>query len=101
MDAGTAGVLGAAVGVMGTLATTWLGHHLKTSRETSLADKRRAMLLELLTQEPYKFRSMKTLSASIGASEMTTAELLIELDCRTADDDRTIWGLASRNPRSQ
>jgi hypothetical protein len=101
VDPGLAAILGAAVGIIGTLLTTLLQHHLQTKPAKSLAEKRRARLMELLTAEGYQWRTMATLSAAIGASEEATAELLLQLDARTSDTDRKIWGLISRNPISQ
>jgi hypothetical protein len=97
LDAGWAAVLGAAVGSAGPVLLYWV----QNKRANSLAEKRRQRLRELLSDPQYQWRSMATLSASIGASDETTAELLIEMDARTWEKDRRSWGLISRNPNAQ
>lgn len=101
LDAGWAGIIGAALGFAATIGGNIVTHWLSGRRANGLAEKRRARLRELLMDPKYQFRSMNTLSASIGASVDATAELLIEMDCRTSDSDRSAWGLISRNPRAQ
>ena len=98
MDEGCAAIVGALIGVAATLAGSALTHWLQTKRQTSLAEKQRNRLRRMLNGEKYKWRSIATLAASIGASEETTAELLIEIDARTSLSNGKSWALESRAP---
>jgi len=101
ISAEVAVTIGAIVGALSTLASTWLAHILSSKRENSLDDKRRARLKMLLSGKRYKWRNIKTLSASIGADEIKTAELLLEIDARASLSNNSSWGLISRNPYPQ
>ncbi len=98
MDSGLAAILGASIGVAGTLASTGLAYHLQNRRKESLADKRKDRLKRMLSGQKYKWRSLEALSAAIGADEMTTAELLIEIDARASIANGKSWALVSRAP---
>ena len=98
MDDSYAAVVGALIGVAATLAGSALTHRLQTKRQTSLAEKRRNRVRRMLSGEKYKWRSITTLAASIGTSEETTAELLIEIDARTSLSNGKLWVLESRAP---
>lgn len=98
LDAGWAGVIGAGVGIVGTLATPIVTQWVQTRGEKRLADKRRERLRKLLSGEKYTWRSMKVLAASIGADEATTAALLIEIDARASLSNGDHWALESRAP---
>lgn len=98
LDAGWAGVLGALIGIFGTLAATWLSHWLQNRRTLSLDEKRRAELLRRLSGPKYAWRSIEHLSAAIGASETVTAELLLEIGARASLTNNKSWALESRKP---
>jgi hypothetical protein len=98
LDAGWAGILGASLGVFGTLAAATLSHHLQNKRATSLAEKRRERLKRELSSEKYSWRSIERLCAVIGADESTTVELLIEIGARMSQTDKKVWALESREP---
>jgi hypothetical protein len=98
LDAGWAGVIGAAIGVTGTIAGAIVTHWLQNRRAASLAEKRRERLKRTLSGEKYTWISMATLAASIGADESTTAELLIEIDARASLTNNGSWALLSRAP---
>jgi type II secretory pathway pseudopilin PulG len=98
LDAGWAGVIGAAIGIAGTLLAPVVTQWVQTRAESRLADKRRRRLLQLLSGAKYKWRSMATLAASIGADHPTTAALLIEIDARASLANGDHWALESRAP---
>ena len=98
LDAGWAGVLGALIGVLGTLATNFLTHKLQNVRALSLSEMRRTRLRDLLNDKKYTWRNIDTLAAAIGADENTTMELLIEIEARVDLKDKKKWALESRVP---
>ena len=98
LDAGWAGVLGALIGVLGTLATTCLTHKFQNARASSLSEKRRARLRRLLSDKKYVWRNIDTLAAAIGADESATMELLIEIEARVDLKDKKKWALETRAP---
>lgn len=98
MDEGLSALVGAVIGAMATLAGSWVTHVLQTRRADSLAEKRRTRLRQILSGTKYTWRSLDTLSASIGADDATTCELLIEIDARASVSNKTSWALVSRAP---
>ena len=98
MDAGSAGVIGAAIGAGATLAGNWLTYWLQNKRTSSLAEKRRQRLIRMLSGDKFTWRSLEALSAAIGADEAITAELLIEIDARASISNGKSWALISRAP---
>ena len=98
MDAEWVGVVGAVIGAVATLSGNWLSFWLQNKRQTSLADKRRQRLRQMLSGNKYKWRSIEALAASIGADEMIAAELLIEIDARASMSNGKSWALVSRAP---
>jgi hypothetical protein len=98
LDAGWAGILGALVGVAGTISGNVLTHWLQNRREDTLAEERRARLRGMLSGDKFTWRSLETLAASIGADEATTTKLLIEIDARASFSNGRSWALISRAP---
>lgn len=98
LDAGWAAVIGAAIGAVATVAGGVVTHWLQNRRASSLAEKRRARLKQMLSGDTYTWRSLNVLAASIGADEITTAELLIEIDARASLTNNQSWALVSRAP---
>lgn len=100
LDAGWAGVLGAAVGAAVGAAATLVGipitHWVQNKRALSLAEKRRERLRGMLSGGQYKWRSLDALSSSIGADDSVTTELLIEIDARASFTNPRSWALVSR-----
>jgi hypothetical protein len=94
LDAGWAAVLGAAVGAAGPIVLYWV----QNRRANALADKRRSRLRGMLNGNKFVWRSLDSLSASIGADDAATTELLIEIDARAAVGDPRKWALISRAP---
>ena len=98
MDAGLAGIIGAVIVASATLSANWLSHHLKTRRDSTLSEKRRDRLRQMLSGERYTWRSLDSLAAAIGADEEETAKLLIEIDARASMSNGRSWALIERAP---
>lgn len=93
-------VAGAAIGILGTLGSTWLSHHLN-SRKQSRIDKTRQKLLKKTLDQAAKtgWVSVETLAHIIGSELDTTRALLIEIEARgSMKSDKEMWSLISRNP---
>ena len=93
-------VAGAAIGILGTLGSKWLAHHLN-GRKQSRIDKARKDLLKKILVGAGKsgWMSVETLAHIIGADLDTTRTLLIEIDARgSMKSDKEMWSLISRNP---
>jgi hypothetical protein len=97
MDSGTAAVLGASVGVVGSLLTTWLNAILTRSGDKQYERKTMEILREAL-QKGENWQSLPSLAALIGAPEGQAKELLIMLGARTRQSQPSMWGLRSKNP---
>ena len=94
-------VMGAAIGTVGSILTTWLNAHLSQKSKFPEYDKGvKALLIAMLTAGP-KWRKIKTLAAVTGLSEQEAKEYLIELGARGSETDGNLWGLISRNPLSE
>lgn len=98
LDAGWAGVIGAAIGALGTFGGSWLSHCLQNRRADALAEKRKKRLRLMLSGTKYTWRGIDTLAASIGADEDTTKALLIEIDARASFTNPKSWALETRAP---
>jgi hypothetical protein len=61
---------------------------------------RKEILRNLLTNRPpgKEWRSMKTLSRSIGADEKETARLLIKVGARRSTGEADMWALRADKP---
>ncbi|KCZ50371.1 hypothetical protein [Hyphomonas pacifica] len=93
-------VAGAAIGILGTLGSTWLAHQLD-GRKQSRIDKARKDLLKktLAGAEKTGWMSVETLAHIIGADLDTTRALLIEINARgSMKTEKEMWSLISRNP---
>jgi len=98
VSAEIAALIGALIGAGASIMTAWLTYWLAKRRENSLDEKRRDRLKLLLGGEKYKWRNIDTLASAIGADDMKTKELLIEIDARQSLSNNSSWGLISRNP---
>jgi hypothetical protein len=92
------GVIGTVAGAAATLSGHWLNHKLQNKRANSIADKRRDRLNRELQDKRYTWRSIERLGASIGADEVTTTELLIEIGARASLTNAKVWALETRAP---
>ena len=91
-------VLGAAIGVVGSLLTTGLNAWLARRNDLDRYDKAAMKLLTQMLEKGRNWRTLKTLSNVIGASENDTKELLLMLGARASETNPELWGLVSRNP---
>lgn len=89
-------IVGAVIGVCGTLLLYWL----QTAPKRKLDKQRSALLLAMLddSQFPQHWRQLSTLSRVIGATEATTKRLLIEIGARGSEKDDSLWGLRKHHP---
>jgi hypothetical protein len=90
-------VLGAAVGSLGTLLTTWLNSWLSSNRLDPY-DKAAMSILKKKLELGGTWKPLQSLANVIGASEKDTKELLLMLGARAAEGNPDKWGLISRNP---
>jgi len=94
-------VAGAAIGTLGSIATTWLSECLKRRSKYPKFDKAvQKLLRDLLTRGP-RWRRVETLAAVTGLTEQDVKEYLIEMHARGSETDGRLWGLISRNPLSE
>ena len=102
LDPGWAAIIGAisgaAISVVIGVATSVLTAWINGKKARSLAEKRRSRLRGMLKSDKFTWRSLKQLSASIGADDATTMELLIEIEARASLSDPQMWALVSRAP---
>ena len=102
LDPGWAAIIGAISGavisVASGVATSVITAWINGKKARSLAEKRRSRLRGMLSGDRFRWRSLKQLSASIGADDATTMELLIEIDARASLSNPQMWALVSRAP---
>lgn len=93
-------VFGAAIGILGTLASTWLTHYLNSRKQSRIDRARKNLLKVTLTQARENgWMSVETLAQIVGADLDTTRALLIEIDARgSMKTNKEMWSLISRNP---
>jgi len=86
---------GALATMLGQVAAAFVTAHLATQRQRRFDRPREKVLRHLLAHQPpgKKWRSMKTLSRAIGASEEETARLLVSVGARGSLRDAPVWGL--------
>lgn len=97
------GFIGAIVGSTLTLGGNVLLHWLKEKPSRDLDSQRKKLLRRMLSDQRFKerWRSLTTLSRVIGADELTTTRLLIEIDARGSEKDDGLWGLVEYHPFDQ
>lgn len=90
-------VVGAVATILGQVASAFITAHLTNRRQNQLDDPRKKLLKYLLEHRPpgTKWRSMKTLSRAIGATEQETARLLVTIGARGSLKEEPMWGLIS------
>lgn len=93
-------VAGAAVGILGTLGSVWLTHHLDGRKQASIDRARKELLQKTLVgASKTGWMSIETMAHIVGADLEATRALLIEIDARgSMKTDREMWSLISRNP---
>jgi hypothetical protein len=91
-------VLGAAIGAISSLGTTWLNAWLSQRDPNAKYDAATYTLLKSMLENGPKWRNIETLANVIGVDEDLTKEYLIMLGARGSETDGSLWGLISRNP---
>ena len=90
-------VLGAIIGTVGSILTTWLNAHLSKPPADPYDVQATALLKSMLESGP-NWRKISTLANVIGAVEKLTKEFLLALGARGSETNGELWGLISRNP---
>jgi len=93
-------VAGAVVGILGTLGSTWLAHHLNSQKQTRVDKARKELLKKTLDVAGNTgWVSIETLAHIVGADLDDTRALLIEISARgSMKTEKEMWSLISRNP---
>jgi len=94
------GTVGAIVGSVATVAASIANQWFQNRLTKKEDEPRRKLLLEMLNHPNYQWREFDTLSHVIGADEITTKRLLLEVGARASENGKPLWGLVSRNPLS-
>lgn len=89
-------VLGASVGVVGSLATTYLNTLLAKPKPNLAREARKKLLLRLLSDTRWTWRGLEVLSHTIGADQQTTKDLLLEIGAQGSEDGQQLWALITR-----
>src|SRR5687768_15406484 len=92
------GLLGAGVGALAVLASTWLQHWLAARKQEKEDAPRKAMLLHMLNHMPpgIEWRELETLARVIGASREEATRLLISVGARGSEAGNDVWALTSK-----
>jgi hypothetical protein len=98
MDAGAAALLGASIGSITTIIATVLASRLQNGRDNTIAEKRRTLLRQMLSDKRHRWRKLDTLSKVIGADHTETTRLLIELGARGNTGEVDGWALVKDQP---
>ena len=94
-------VLGAAIGMVGSVATTWLNAHFARLSKYPKYDRSIEQILLRLLRDGQNWRSLNTLSNVTGLTPKHTKEYLIEIGARGSETNPNLWGLIERNPLDQ
>jgi hypothetical protein len=84
MADGAWAIVGAVVGLVGSLATTFLNAQLKKPKPDPVREARKRLLLRMLLDPRWPWRSLGILSHTIGADQETTKALLLEVGAQKA-----------------
>lgn len=95
-----AGVVGALIGILGTLGSTWLTNFLAGRKQSRLDGNRKRLLSKALKAAGGAgWMDIEKLAQIIGSDKDATRSLLIEIDARgSLKLNRETWSLLSRNP---
>lgn len=94
-------VLGAAIGTVGSISTTWLAAHLSRQSAHPKYDKAIQKLLLAMLEDGPKWRNINTLASVTGLNEQDVKDFLIEMGARGSETKPHLWGLITRNPLSE
>jgi hypothetical protein len=90
--------LGAAIGGASSILTTWLAAWFNRKNQLDQYDLAAIKVLTAMLEQGPNWRTLKTLSNVIGASQEDTRTLLLILGARGSETNPDLWGLLSRNP---
>jgi hypothetical protein len=93
-------VAGAAIGVLGTLGSSWLSHSLHERKQTKIDKARSGLLNKALNGAGVTgWMSIETLAHIVGADLDVTRALLIGIEARgSMMTKKEMWSLISQNP---
>lgn len=97
MAEGAYALVGAFLGVLGSLATTYLNAALTKGKPDPVAEARKRLLRLMLEDERFSWRKLPVLCHVIGADENTTKGLLLEIGARASEDGQELWAMLSRH----
>jgi hypothetical protein len=89
-------VLGAAIGTVGSVSTTWLAAHLQRQSQFPKFDKAAEALLGAMLENGPNWREIQTLAAVSGMTEKDTKAYLIVMGARGSETDKNLWGVKRR-----
>jgi hypothetical protein len=98
MEEGAYVLIGTALGVFGSLGTTYLNAVLSRNKPDPVDEARKKLLLAMLEDDRFTWRKFHVLCHVIGADEETTKRLLLEVGARASEDGQNLWCLVSRHP---
>lgn len=98
MDAGGWVVVGALIGSVGSIVTTWLNAWLNRENQLDKYGKAAMKLLTDMLSKGPEWRTLTVLANVIGANHKDTKELLLMAGARASETNPDLWGLVSRNP---
>jgi len=89
-------VLGSGLTILGNLLTQFVSQRAEARRD----EPRRRVLKQMLEDHrfPDHWRRLDTLMHVIGADELTTTRLLLEIRARGSEDGQRLWGLMKDHP---
>ena len=90
--------IGAIVGTIGSVGTTWLTAWLARQSQYPKYDAKVQAILREMLSGPHKWRRLETLARVTGLTEQDVKDYLVELDARGSANNGQLWGLISRNP---
>jgi len=98
MTDGLYALIGAALGVIGSLGTTYLNALLAKPKLNPVAEAQKKLLLAMLEDKRFTWRKFSVLCHVIGGDEATTKALLLEVGARASEDGQNLWALVTRHP---
>ena len=90
--------IGAVVGTMGSIGTTWLTAWLSRQSQYPRYDAKVQAILREMLGGKLKWRRLDTLARVTGLTDQDVKDYLIELDARGSANNGKLWGLIARNP---
>jgi hypothetical protein len=91
-------LIGTALGVVGSLGTTYLNAFLSKAKPDPVAEARKKLLRMMLEDQRFTWRKFSVLCHVIGGDETTTKALLLEIGARASEDGQNLWSLVERHP---